>query len=357
MGADEWVQIKLRHVSDPRYDAVNSSSLRESLFTSYLANLSSSTGTAKSDKAARAAASLREREEQVRGEKERLSRNASAARGAMGREEGEREFKTLLIDSVRDHEVRFFFLVVRTKLTRNPQARWDSVAPSLERDPRFEASGLNPHDKRRMFDAHLSELYTKRVAAVESLFLTHFPTLTTPFTDVLPLLSASPHVARLIGTDFDRLEGLFDAWRRKRVALARKEFDDLLKESPILEHWGRLQKKEEGGEGKKIVDEDEDEDEGAIDISEMAKQVDSKAIHAVLKVSPFFGVCIEADERCSTISGTSSSTTITRIGTSGSRTSSRNSRLRRRQSTSGIDAMLDVALRDLIRRWREQESR
>lgn len=46
----------------------------------------------------------------MRGEKERLNRNASAARGAMGREEGEREFKNLLIDSVRDHEVRSSFL-------------------------------------------------------------------------------------------------------------------------------------------------------------------------------------------------------------------------------------------------------
>lgn len=158
-----------------------------------------------------------------------------------------------------------------------------------------------------MFDAHLSELYTKRVAAVESLFLTHSPTLTTPFTDVLPHLSSSPHVTRLVGTDFDRLEGLFDAWRGKRVTLARREFEELLRESPILEHWGRLQKKEEGGEGKKIVDEDEDEDEGAIDISEMAKQVDLKAIHAVLKVRfSFFscGVREEADELCSMISGT-----------------------------------------------------
>lgn len=111
--ADTCLQVKLRHVSDPRYEAVNSSSLRESLFTSYLASLSSA-GPSKSDKAARAAASLKEREEQVRGEKERAARSAKAARGAMGREEGEREFATLLTDVVRDHEVNFHNFTSRT---------------------------------------------------------------------------------------------------------------------------------------------------------------------------------------------------------------------------------------------------
>lgn len=109
------LQVKIRHVSDPRYEAVNSSSLRESLFTSYLASLSFA-GTNKSDKAARAAASLKEREEQVRGEKERAARSTNAARGAMGREEGEREFATLLTDIVRDHEVSFLCVSLTRKV-------------------------------------------------------------------------------------------------------------------------------------------------------------------------------------------------------------------------------------------------
>lgn len=58
-----------------------------------------------------------------------------------------------------------------------------------------------------------------------------------------------------------------------------------MKESPILEHWGRLQKKvdAEGG-GKEVLEEDEDDEDGALDLKTMAKQVDLKAIHAVLKV-------------------------------------------------------------------------
>lgn len=105
-------QVKTQFVSDPRYDAVPSSSLRESLFVAHLASLASGSSSSaaanvlsKAEKAAKAAASLKEREEQVRSEQQRSSRNATMARGAMGREEGQREFMSMLIDAVRDHEV------------------------------------------------------------------------------------------------------------------------------------------------------------------------------------------------------------------------------------------------------------
>lgn len=61
--------------------------------------------TSKEDKATRAAASLREREERVRLEKSKMDRNAQQARGHLGKEEAEREFGQLLIDAVRDHKV------------------------------------------------------------------------------------------------------------------------------------------------------------------------------------------------------------------------------------------------------------
>lgn len=123
------VQVKKRHAADPRYAAVNSSSLREQLFEKHLASLASSSGPhssrthpvastssstssakpaqapSKEDKAARAAASLREREEKVRLEKMRNARSAERARGHLGKDEAEREFAQLLVDAVRDHNV------------------------------------------------------------------------------------------------------------------------------------------------------------------------------------------------------------------------------------------------------------
>ena len=241
----------------------------------------------KPDKAARATASLKEREDQVRAEKERVARSANAARGALGREEGEREFRTLLIDLVRDHEVRPASLLSSgdRHSPRSRQTTWDACLSQLERDPRFQSSPLSPYERRRLFDSHLADLYQKRLNLVENLFLANSPTIITPFTDVLPSISDSPQVTRLVGTNFDRLEGLYQTWSRKRQQQARKDFDELLKENPLIEHWGRLQKKDEGDEGKKVLD-DEEEDEGdAIDIKDMANQIDIKALHAVLKVS------------------------------------------------------------------------
>lgn len=103
----------MRHASDPRYSAVNSSSLRESLFTQFLSSSSSTTTTKESanpdttklDRWARAAASLKERELQVQKEKEKLEKNSNFAKRVLGKDEGEREFKSLLIDFVKDHDV------------------------------------------------------------------------------------------------------------------------------------------------------------------------------------------------------------------------------------------------------------
>ncbi|GAA6017121.1 hypothetical protein JCM11491_003267 [Sporobolomyces phaffii] len=287
---DKWAEVKKRHASDPRYAAVTSSSLREQLFTTHLSSLSSSsrprpaTSTsaaeassssakpvtnAKEDRAARAAASLREREERVRQEKSKAERNANQARGNLGKEEAEREFGQLLIDAVRDHK-----------------ARYQDVASSLSQDPRFDHPALSPRDKQRLFDLHLSTLHRKRVDAIETLFAQHSSNLDTPFDDVLPLISASPHVTRVFGDDASALGSLYESWQSRRAVQAKEDFYQLLRESPILEHWGRLQKMEKredvkliGEEGTRN-DESEDDETGA---REMAEQVDLKAVHATLK--------------------------------------------------------------------------
>ncbi|GAA5838206.1 hypothetical protein JCM9279_004156 [Rhodotorula babjevae] len=278
---DKWVDVKKRHASDSRYNAVASSSQREQLFGKHLKALSSgvprpstsmtSTSAApiKEDKAARAAASLREREERVRADKARAERSANVARGNLGKEEAERDFAQLLIDAVRDHKAHF-----------------DDLAPSLSRDPRFDASVLYPSDKRRLFEQHQHKLHRSRIAHVEALFAAHSPRLTTPFHDVLPAISSDPHVTRLVGTDFDALEGLYTTWIARRTQRARDDFSQMLRESPILEHWGRMRKLEKrdkvaliGQEGTRNDESDDDEP----DTRDMAEQIDLKAIHAVLK--------------------------------------------------------------------------
>lgn len=276
-------QVKGRHAKDRRYDGVNSSSLRESLFNKYLASLTSggppaastSASTSqppaptKADRAARAAAALREREDQIRHEQARSQRSAQAARGAAGREEAEREFGQLLIDHVRDHE-----------------ARWEDVVDGLRRDPRFEHPALQfPHDHRRLFDQHLSALYSKRLAQLEAVFLQHAPLLTTPFSSIEEDILEAPQAQRLVGKDASRLEALYDHWLARRTSKARDEFQELLKENSVLEHWGRLQKKEGAQDGAIEVkaDDEEEEEADAPDLREMAGQVGVREIEQVLK--------------------------------------------------------------------------
>ncbi|GAA5855256.1 hypothetical protein JCM8547_009005 [Rhodosporidiobolus lusitaniae] len=290
MPGDKWAEVKKRHVSDPRYAAVVSSSLRESLFNKHTSALAAGGGRAssassssapaapagkpqptKEDKAARAAASLREREEKVRLEKIRQGREAERARGNLGKEEAEREFGQLLVDSVRDHKARF-----------------DDLAPSLSRDPRFDAPSLHLSEKCRLFDAHLQKLYRARLSDVESLFAQHSPSLLTPFHDVLPPISSSPHVSRLIGTDYDELERLYTSWLSRRTKQAREDFTQMLKENAMVQTWGRLKKMEKrekvaliGQEGTRNDESDEEADE--VGLAGMAEQVDLKAIHSVLR--------------------------------------------------------------------------
>lgn len=164
--------------------------------------------------------------------------------------------------------------------------------PILSRDQRFANSPLPPHEQRRLFEAHLRTLYTRRLNLVEGLFAAHSPTLQTRFSDVLPHLTSSPHVKALVGEDTTRLEALYDTWAQRRLERSKQEFQEMLRESAILEHWGRLRKKAEAegdrdqkiGMGEEGADDDSDEDEDVPSLGEMAKQVDEKAIHSVLKV-------------------------------------------------------------------------
>lgn len=110
-----WSQTKKGISSDPRYDAVGSSSLREELFNTYIRKLASTSTkheTAEEiaerklkERKAKEEASLRGRQAKVREEQERATREANKSRAGAGREEAERVFGSLLVDQVRDHEV------------------------------------------------------------------------------------------------------------------------------------------------------------------------------------------------------------------------------------------------------------
>jgi hypothetical protein len=98
--------VKKGLYSDPRYDAVGSSSLREELFNTYLKGLgsvstkleslsieSTSHPAEKESREARRERALREREQKVKVEQSKVNMDIEKSRSGLNQEEGERVFK------------------------------------------------------------------------------------------------------------------------------------------------------------------------------------------------------------------------------------------------------------------------
>jgi hypothetical protein len=110
-----WAEVKKEIASDPRYDAVGSSTLRQELFDTHIKKLASSSAVSETpeeaaerkvrERKAREEASLRERQARVQQEQEKVTLEANKSRAGAGREEGERLFGSLLVDQVRSHDV------------------------------------------------------------------------------------------------------------------------------------------------------------------------------------------------------------------------------------------------------------
>ncbi|TFK43547.1 Hsp90 protein-domain-containing protein [Crucibulum laeve] len=283
-----WKEVKRDLYDDPRYDAVGSSSLREELFNTFLKGQNLAYGTkedgevilskeddessSKLSRHERKERAVKEREQKVRADRGRLEADIERSRLGINKEEGEREFRTLLTDAIRE-----------------PQATWDSSLAQLKTDPRFTNSPLPLNQQLHLFHAHIAHLRTKHLDSLHALFQSHAPSLATRFTD-LPLdsLLSSLPVTKL-GYDIDKLESEFEKWQRELTFESRKAFDEMLSENSFVEFWGRLGKI--GGEGVdgglKVDNEDIGEEEGEgitkVDMKALAKSVDIREMEKVLK--------------------------------------------------------------------------
>ncbi|KAG1806823.1 Hsp90 protein-domain-containing protein [Suillus plorans] len=284
-----WKDVKRKLSHDARYDAVGSSSLREELFQTFLKAHGSSSSHSTSPKVTdetgkhdteedaeqkrrdKKEQALKEREQKVRADRSRMDAEIGRSKMGLNLEEGEREFRTLLTDAVRD-----------------PQATWESIRPQLQTDPRFNNSPLPVNQQLHLFHTHMSQLQMKHLAGLHSLFQAHAPSLATPFS-ALPLESIlkSLPVTKL-AFDTRGLQQEYEKWQRERTYECRKAFDEMLAENSFVEFWGRLGKI--GGEGVeggvKADDLGEDEGEGfggKVDMKALAKSVDLSDIEKVLK--------------------------------------------------------------------------
>ncbi|KAI5120418.1 hypothetical protein M0805_006919 [Coniferiporia weirii] len=295
--ASTWKDVKRGLDSDPRYDAVGSSSLREELFNTYVKTLAEGArlpsevnvpGTSDDDEALRKRKNkerkelaVKERDRQVKRERERVEAETARSRNALSREESELDFLTLLTDAIRE-----------------PLATWDGSLSQLKTDPRFTHSILPHSQQQSLFHRHVSALRAKHTSALHALFVAHAPALDTPFA-ALPVSSIQTslpatklHLDMVHGENARGLEYEFRTWRDERNARAQKEFQEMLDENAFVEFWGRMRKMKEGGEGGMKVDvgaedlagEGEgDEESGKIDLKALARSIDVREIERVLK--------------------------------------------------------------------------
>ena len=114
--SSSWAEVKKQLAADPRYDAVGSSSLREELFNTFKSKLAATSSTNETseevaarrlqEKKAKQEASLREREAKVKEDQEAVQKEQARSRAGAGREEAERLFGSLLVDTIREPSVR-----------------------------------------------------------------------------------------------------------------------------------------------------------------------------------------------------------------------------------------------------------
>ncbi|KAI5893292.1 uncharacterized protein SCHCODRAFT_02574650 [Schizophyllum commune H4-8] len=289
-----WKDIKRKLYDDPRYDAVGSSSLREELFNTFKKAVGTGTVDKKEQsskdkdgdvdmneqvdeaelerrKKEKQERAVREREEKVRAERQRMEANIARSRQGLTHEEGETQFKVLLVDAIRD-----------------PQATWESSQPELQKDPRFTSSPLTLNQQLHLFHAHMKHLRDKHYASLHALFTAHAPSLATTFADLpLDTLTNSQPVTKL-GLSLDALQDEFERWQRERTTAARAAFDEMMGENAFVEFWGRLGKI--GGEGVdgfvKADEMPEGEGEfggGTVDMKNLARNVDVREIVKVIK--------------------------------------------------------------------------
>ncbi|TDL18288.1 hypothetical protein BD410DRAFT_816234 [Rickenella mellea] len=197
--------VKRKLDKGPRYDSVGSSSLREEIFGAYVKTLTAVSSSV--DMAAGAASSSsnnsRTEDEHESAKNIRKDRAALAVkeRGECvcapltdqpGEGEGERDFRTLLTDAIRDPQI----------------------------DPRLTTSPLPINCQIRLFHDHIAQLRSKHMQTLHGLLASHTPSLATTFADLsLSSLLSSPPATKM-GLNSRNLEAEFARWQQGRTQAA-----------------------------------------------------------------------------------------------------------------------------------------
>ncbi|PWN50593.1 hypothetical protein IE53DRAFT_368777 [Violaceomyces palustris] len=289
--------------SDPRYEAVGSSTRRSELFEEWLKGEKvrkvvvevesrveaeeDEQARKKEERARERERAMKEREEKVRKEKARIEAKNRAALGEANREESMIQFNQLLIDAVKD-----------------PKMRWESFQSAVGEDDRFSARGLSWREKEDQFRKHVVKLEERRRRALHEVFERCAPGLDVEEGEALAKVREDAGMERAMLKGYleeeedleveegerkeedrkGRLRREYRDWVRLRYERAKKEFHEMLKENSFIDFWGRMKKEKSKAEDADKEEEEEDEDEEEeVDLIEMARKVDLEDITSILR--------------------------------------------------------------------------
>lgn len=232
--SSRWSDVKKKMDSDPRYRAVDSSSRREEWFRDFVRHLDEDEDEderKEREKRERQENSLREREKEVKEALASTLQDRDDKRQEHKQEEAERNFKALLTDMVRSAETSW----KDTKRNLRKDPRWQSISDELERDLR-----------EKLFAAHVDGLLGKSRDMFHKLLQeTDGVSLESSWRAVRKLIREDPRYEKFSSSDRKR-EREFNAWMDARMAQAKADFRELLKETKMLGH--ESQRKSQEGE-------------------------------------------------------------------------------------------------------------
>ncbi|PKI84309.1 hypothetical protein MVES_001534 [Malassezia vespertilionis] len=303
--AQIWLKAKKTPglVEDKRYDAVGSATRRAALFATWLRDgvrvqtaveqAPQEVPQAKESESSeeRRQRALQNRQAQVLRDQTRMRERNRAARFDLDSERRETDFRQLLLDVVSD-----------------PTLTWEDAQGLLSRDDRFRPAAmrdtLQDEQKAQFFAEHIARLQNKKRDQLARLFSKHTKDehgrerLDTAMDTVLANIRTDEGfdagLKRFLGEDASvhrsrttTLEREYEAWDAWRQTCAKSEFQDMLRENAFVTFWGGLRKEKEQHteqpSGAEPIPEDEEADEEAVSVLDMASNVDLREMESVLR--------------------------------------------------------------------------
>jgi transcription elongation regulator 1 len=219
---------------------LDSSSTKEDIFKHYISQLESSKNSASDientenikerEKQERIKASLIEREREVNRELSAHLRERDKEREQHKHSEAVENFTALLTD-----------------LVRNCDVSWREAKKTLKKDHRWElVEALDRDEREKLFNEHIDSLFKKkREKFRELLDETREITLSSSWREIRRLIKEDSRYTKFSSSD-RKCEREFKDYMRDKLANAKSEFRELLKETKIITY-----------KSKKMIDESE----------------------------------------------------------------------------------------------------